>query len=571
MLAKTFYGTSASEGIAIGPAFLYQKRVFTVEKQEVENSHSELVRLEAALQQATQELRHLATQAQAAIGASEAEIFEAQALFLEDPELLRNVHRHIESQGVNVEYAWSQETAHYITNLRAIGDAYLSARADDVEDVAQRLLGVLQGYEAELLLPTEPVVVVARELGPADTVMFDKTKVLAFCVATGGPTSHAAILARALGIPAVVSLGDEIDQLTRGTQVIVDGASGELLVEPDSATVADYHRRAELLAALRQEALKSIDQPAVTLDGTRVEIVANIGSAEDAQEALQYGAEGTGLLRTEFLFLEGETAPDEEQQEKMYRTILEIMGTRPVVVRTLDIGGDKPAPYLNQISEMNPFLGVRGIRLALAHPALFQEQLRALLRAATGRNLKILLPMVATIEEITAVRTQLEQVQSALEGEQRAYAKNVAMGIMIEVPSAALMADVLAEEVDFFSIGTNDLAQYTLASDRTNGSVSKLADALHPSVLRLIRLVIEAAHARGKWVGLCGELAGNPLAVPVLLGLGLDEFSMVPKAIPVLKQSIRRWKITDARGIAEHVLALRNAVEVRAYLESVVR
>lgn len=571
MPPKTFYGTGASEGIAIGPVFLYQKRLITVEKLQVDDTSSELARLEVALIRARQELRHLAAQARVDIGASEAEIFEAQALFLEDPELLRKVHANIEVEHVNVEYAWRKETARYIAALRAIGDEYLSERADDVEDMAQRLLGVLQGNEAELLLPAEPVVVVARELGPSDTVMFDKTKVLAFCVATGGPTSHAAILARALGIPAVVSLGEEIDQLAEGMQVIVDGTGGEILVEPDPATVADYHQRAEILAAARQEALKSIDQPAITLDGTRVEIVANIGNAEDAQEALQYGAEGAGLLRTEFLFLERNTEPDEEKQTAIYRTIFEIMGLRPVVVRTLDIGGDKPAPYLNQTPEMNPFLGVRGIRLSLARPALFQAQLRSLLRAATGHNLKIMFPMVATLEEISTVRAQIEQAQSAFEREQREYAKNVEVGIMIEVPSAALMADVLAEEVDFFSIGTNDLAQYTLASDRTNGSVSKLADALHPSVLRLIRMVIEAAHARGKWVGLCGELAGNPLAVPVLLGLGLDEFSMVPKAIPVLKQTIRHWKTTDARAIAEHTLTLRNAVEVRAYLESVIR
>lgn len=571
MLPKMLHGTSASEGIVVGPVFFYERRSLVVERLQVADPAFELGRLQTALTQARQELQQLSAQTQVDIGASEAEIFEAQALFLGDPELLQKVHLTIESQQVNAEYAWRKETEQYVLALRIIEDEYLSARADDVEDVSQRLLRVLQGVDAETTMPDEPVVVVARDLTPSDTVMFDKTKVLAFCVATGGPTSHAAILAKALGIPAIVGLGEEVSQLVAGTQVIVDGGSGEILVEPDTATVASYLQRAQILAQGHLEAFKSADQPAITLDGVRKEIVANVGSPEDAQEALQYGAEGVGLLRTEFLFLERETAPDEDRQTAIYRTIFQTMEQRPVVVRTLDIGGDKPAPYLSLLPEMNPFLGVRGIRLALAHLDLFQTQLRALLRAAHGHNIKIMFPMVATSEEIFLVRAQLEQAQAALEQKHADYAQTIEVGIMIEVPSAALMADRLAEEVDFFSIGTNDLAQYTLASDRTNGSVSKLADALHPAVLRLIRMVIEAAHARGKWVGLCGELAGNPLAVPVLLGLGLDEFSLAPRGIPVIKQAIRHWSVTEARAIAEQVLALRNAAEVRVQLEAVAR
>ncbi|HVB24664.1 MAG TPA: phosphoenolpyruvate--protein phosphotransferase [Ktedonobacteraceae bacterium] len=569
MLTKTIQGMGASEGIAVGPVFRYEVHRLVVDRRQVDDVKHEATRLDAALAQARQELQRLSAQAQADIGADEAAIFEAHAMFLDDPELLERVHTTIETLQMNAEYAWQEGTEHYIAALRAIGDEYLSARAADVEDVAQRVQRILQGGGTQSITLTEPVVIVANDLTPSDTVTLEKTKVLAFCTATGGPTSHVAILAKALGIPAVVGLGEEANQLATTAQVIVDGTSGEVLIGPDEATIAGYRQRAGSLSQKRQGALKSTGQPAVTLDGVRVEVVANIGSPADAIEALQYGAEGIGLLRTEFLFLERETGPDEDEQTAVYRAIFQIMGRRPVVVRTLDIGGDKPASYLSTISEMNPFLGVRGARLSLTHTDVFQAQLRALLRAGAGHNLKIMFPMIATLEEVYAVQEQVEQARAMLEASGMDYAQKVEIGIMVEVPSAALMADVLAKTVDFFSIGTNDLAQYTLAADRTNAGVSKLADALHPSVLRLIRVVIEAAHAQGKWVGLCGELAGNPLATPVLLGLGLDEFSMTPKAIPVVKQTIRHFSASEVRNIAEHALALSSATEVRAYLESV--
>ena len=574
MRTKTIRGMGASEGIAIGPVFRYEAHGLVVDQRQVDDVQHELARLNAALAQARQELQRLSVQAQADIGASEAGIFEAHAMFLDDPELLQRVQATIETQQANAEYAWQEGTEHYVAALRAIGDEYLSARAVDVKDVAQRVLRILQGGGVQTITLEEPVVIVANDLTPSDTVTLDKTKVLAFCTAEGGPTSHVAILAKALGIPAVVGLGEEASQLSNAGRVIVDGIAGEVLIEPDMATVASCRQRAESLSRKRNEALKTASEPALTLDGVPIEIVANIGTPEEAVEAPHYGAEGVGLLRTEFLFMERETAPDEDEQTAAYQSILQTMGQRSVVVRTLDIGGDKPASYLKMHPEMNPFLGVRGVRLSLAHPDLFQIQLRALLRAGAGHNLKIMFPMVATLEEVYAVRKQLEQARATLEARSADYVRKFEVGIMVEVPSAAVMADVLAsapEAVDFFSIGTNDLAQYTLAADRTNTGVGKLADALHPSVLRLIRMVIEAAHARGKWVGLCGELAGNPLAAPVLLGLGLDEFSMTAKAVPLIKQVIRRFSDTEARNIAERALALGNATEVRAYLASVAR
>lgn len=395
-----------------------------------------------------------------------------------------------------------------------------------------------------------------------------KQQVLAFCTARGGATSHVAILAKALGIPAIVGLGAAADQLHNGAQVIVNGTTGEIVIEPDVAMIAAYRQQARAFAQSQSEAQEKARELAITADGKQVEVVANIGAPDEAVGALAYGAEGVGLLRTEFLFLDRDTPPDEDEQAAVYSAIMVTMGQRPVVIRTLDIGGDKPAPYLNMPAEMNPFLGVRGLRLSLAHPDVFQVQLRALLRAGTGHNLKIMFPMVATREEVLAAREQVASAQAALAERGADFTQHYEIGIMVEVPSAALMADALASVVDFFSIGTNDLSQYTLAADRTNAAVAPLADALHPAVLRLIRTVIEAAHAQGKWVGLCGELAGDPLAAPVLLGLGLDEFSMTTRSVPLVKQAIRRCILAQAREIARHALELSDGGEVRAYLRS---
>lgn len=569
MPTKAIRGIGASAGIAIGPVFRYEIEKVVVDRRQADDVDVEIAHLEAALLQARQEVQALIAQAQKEVGAGEASIFEAHEMFLDDPELLQLVKTGIETEHHTAEYAWYEGIEHYAAQLRAIGDEYLSARAADVEDVGQRVLRILHGTKGQTTELAEPSVIVATDLTPSDTVTLDKRKVVAFCMAKGGSTSHAVILSRALGIPAIVGLGEELNQLHNGIQVIVDGTAGEVLIEPDTATIAKYSRQAQLLSQVREDAFKSTHQPANTLDGMRVEVVANIGNLENAAEALEYGAEGVGLLRTEFLFLDREAAPDEDEQTAVYRSIMDLMEQRPVVVRTLDIGGDKPAPYLGMPQEMNPFLGVRGVRLSLAKPEVFQVQLRALLRASQGHNLKIMFPMIATREEIQAAREQIAQAEASLEAQGVGYAQKFEIGIMVEIPSAAVMADILAGDVDFFSIGTNDLAQYTMAADRTNAKVTTLADALHPSVLRLIRMVIEAAHARGKWVGLCGELAGDPLAAPVLLGLGLDEFSMTSRAVPLIKQAIRHYTIAEAREIARQALSLGSAAEVRNYLASV--
>ncbi|NJN92906.1 MAG: phosphoenolpyruvate--protein phosphotransferase [Anaerolineales bacterium] len=390
--------------------------------------------------------------------------------------------------------------------------------------------------------------------------------VLGFGTATGGATSHTAILSRSLGIPAVVGLGPEALYLASTDQLILDGNSGEVWVNPDAATTAAFEERRQTQLREQTETLRHAHQPAITTDGWQVEIAANIGSLADAQHAIDMGAEGVGLLRTEFLFLARNTLPSEEEQYHALRAIADVFHQRPLVVRTLDAGGDKQIPYLDMPIEQNPFLGRRAIRLTLAEPQLLQAQLRAILRAGHERNIKIMFPMIGSISELRQCRAQLEQAQAALAVAGTPQAESPEVGIMVEIPAAAILADALAPLVDFFSIGTNDLAQYTLAADRTNPLVAPLADPLHPAVLHLIRQVIEAGHRHGKWVGMCGELAGNPLAVPVLLGLGLDEFSMTASAIPAAKALIRALSVPQAQERANRCLQLTDLADVQQFL-----
>lgn len=557
-------GIAASRGIAIGPVFQFRRTDLRFEQRRVEDPEAEWDRFRAALEVARKQLEEVYARARSETSAEHAAIFQAQALMLDDPELLGAVQAAIDEERLNAEAALVNATERYAQTLEALDDEYLRARAADVRDVARRLLCVLLGVaDSPTAGLTVPSVIVARDLTPSDTVLLDKLLVLGFCTAEGGATSHTAILARGLGLPAVVGAGPEVLELPDGTSVILDGTEGVLLVEPDERTISTYRARQIASIAVLKEAQAQAHAPAVTRDGHRVEVVANIGSVEGARAALEAGAEGVGLLRTEFLYLERDHLPGEEEQYEAYRAIVEIFGQRPVILRTLDIGGDKDLPYLRLPSEMNPFLGLRAIRLCLARPDLFRPQLRAALRAGAAGNLKVMFPMVATVEEVRRARGILEACRAELQAEGKAVAQQMEVGIMVEVPAAALMADHLAAEVDFFSIGTNDLSQYTLAADRTNAQVADLASAFHPAVLRLVQRVIQAAHEKGKWVGLCGELAGEPLAIPILLGLGLDEFSMNPPAIPIAKQVIRALTMEEAKEVARIALELDSATAVR--------
>ena len=565
-------GIPASEGIAVAPAFTYRPLELQIERRSISNIDAEIVRLQDALHQATEELVDL--QAKVAERDEDvARIFEFQRMMLEDHALVTSVEEEIRLSACNAEVAVEQVFNDWVSRFENMEDALMRLRAADVRDVSNRVMRVLLGLGEERSLSAlpEPVVVVAQDLTPSDTARLDRGKVKGLCTATGGATSHIAILARMWNIPAVVGVGDPLLQVPHGTLIAIDGEAGIVEVEPPPDVVQTYAERQKRRDELQAVALRQTREPARTQDGQQVEIVANVGDVASAEEALEQGAEGIGLLRTEFLYLERSTLPDENEQVSVYKAIAEVMGNRPVIVRTMDVGADKPLPAIPRPEETNPALGVRAIRLSRQHPELLEVQLRAILRAAVGHNLKVMFPMIVALDEVRWAKGLLRQAREKLasEGTPHVNETQIEVGIMVETPAAAVVADALAAEVDFFSIGSNDLTQYTLASDRVNEQLGDLYRPLDPAVLRLIAQVIEAAHAAGKWVGLCGELAGQRMAIPVLLGLGLDEFSMTPSAIPVAKQLIRSMTIAEAKQIAAHALSLTTAAEVLDYLSSV--
>ncbi|HLA97410.1 MAG TPA: phosphoenolpyruvate--protein phosphotransferase [Anaerolineales bacterium] len=555
-----------SPGIAFGPVLHYTSREVKAKRRDNSNPEQERLRLKTALEKAAIQLQEIRARASEQVSADETLIFEAQGMFLSDPALLDQVFERIDAERCNAEYAWHEGIEHFAEMLARLEDEYLASRAADVRDVGQRVLRLLAGVSDEPHMLAQPAIILADDLTPADTVMFDKSFVLGFCTAQGGPTSHVAILSRALGIPAVVGVAPWMNILASSRDILLDGDTGELIADPVSEQIAAFQARSERMQREYKKALTKAHEPAITLDGKAIEVAANIGSPSEADEALAMGAEGVGLFRTEFLFLDRETPPSEEEQIQAYHLALQALAPRPVIFRTLDIGGDKPAPYLSLPSELNPFLGLRGVRLSLANPDLFATQLRALLRAGSGYPVRVMFPMVDSLEDVQAARRIFDQSRKALVDAGLPHALDIQIGIMVEVPSAALIADVLAQAVDFFSIGTNDLSQYTLAADRTNAAVANRADALDPAVLRLIQMVINAAHQQGRWVGLCGELGGDPLAAAVLVGLGIDELSMNSRAIPLVKAALRRITVRSAEQIAHKCLELYSAAEVRQFL-----
>jgi phosphoenolpyruvate-protein phosphotransferase len=566
---KQLQGIPASNGIAIGHIFLYQLATPVIEQRTITDPATEISRLETAVAAAGESLLALKAQIEASAGAAEAEIFEVHRMFLADPAFIDEIKQAIESDQVNAEVAVDQTANALISQFMALEDEYFRQRAADIKDVSQRLLRLLTGMgESSLARLTEPVIILAEDLTPSDTASANRAKILAFCTAGGGATSHTAILARSLNIPAVVGLGHDLLHLAADTELIVDGETGELWLNPDAETIVAYQQRRQAQLAGQAEALQQAHAPAITRDGHQVEIVANIGSLDEAHQAMAMGAEGVGLLRTEFIFLQRNTLPTEEEQYQIYRAMADVFQQLPLIVRTLDAGGDKEIPYLNMPPEQNPFLGRRAIRLCLAEPELFQTQLRAILRASYRRNIKIMFPMISSVSELRQALNHLDQAKATLAAQNIPFDPALELGIMVEIPSAALLAPAMARLIDFFSIGTNDLTQYTLAVDRTNAAVAPLADPLHPAVLQLIQQVIQAAHAQGKWVGMCGELAGSPQAIPLLLGMGLDEFSMTASAIPAAKALIRTLTTPQTQRLAQHVLTLSEPEAIHQFLST---
>jgi phosphoenolpyruvate-protein phosphotransferase len=489
-------------------------------------------------------------------------------MLLSDEDLEAQVHAAIFEQHLNAEAALSDVFGAEAERLHDMTGPRFQERAADLRDLASRLLRVLDGRGGvappAIDLP-EQAVIVAEDLSPSQTAALDRSRVVGFCTALGGPTAHTAILARSMGIPAVVGMGEALlAQVRTGTSVAIDGAAGVLLVDPDAETAAAFAAQRQADLAARSAAFAGAQAQAHTADGKHVEVVANLATAADAPGALQAGAEGVGLLRTEFIFQDRTDPPSEEEQYAVYREVAAAMAGRPVVIRTLDIGGDKPAPYLQLPAEANPFLGWRAIRISLAMPEFFKVQLRAILRAALHGRVLAMFPMIATVEEVVQAQALLAEAASELASQGIPHAATIPAGIMVEVPSAAVIADQLAPLVDFFSIGTNDLTQYTFAVDRGNARVANIGDPLHPAVLRQIARVIDAAHGAGKWVGLCGELAGRPEGIPILLGLGLDEFSMSAASIPAAKALLARLNVPDAQQLARRVLNLSDAAAVKA-------
>lgn len=556
-------GLPVSEGVAVAPIFHYESLPPLIPDYEVKDTAAEWQKLQGALEKVRRAILNRQREMVNRVGEEEAAIFEAHALLLSDEELLESTRTLIEKKRYNAAHAWKESVETIVARFQSLTDDYLKQRAVDVQDVSNQVLRELSGEAHQKIVFEEPVILVADDLTPTETASLDLERVQGIALLSGGATSHSAILARSLGIPAVTGLPMRIKQIPQQTPVALDGFKGEVLIQPDEAIRQEFETRRTRWLEEKQRLLASTHQAAVTLDGLTIEVAANVGNLTDAQTATQNGADGVGLLRTEFLFLTRQTAPTEEEQfEAIHQISLTLQG-KPVIVRTLDVGGDKPLPYINQQPEANPFLGVRALRLSLQQPHLFRTQLRAILRAGADTYLRIMFPMVASIEEVHQANQFLQKVHQELQEEGLPHRWPIETGIMVEIPSAAVLADALARHVAFFSIGTNDLTQYTMAAERGNPQLNYLNDALHPAVLRLIGEVTAAAEKHGKWVGVCGELAGDPLAVPILIGLGVRELSLNAAGIPRIKAIVRNLTTEQAKQAARQALACSNAQEVR--------
>ncbi|MEW4223492.1 phosphoenolpyruvate--protein phosphotransferase [Rossellomorea marisflavi] len=556
-MSSLLNGIAASNGIAIAKAYRLVEPDLSFEKKAVDNVEAEVSRFQDAISTSKTELEAIRDKAREDLGEDKAQIFEAHLLVLSDPELLTPIEDKVKSENVNAEFALKETADMFVTMFESMDNEYMKERAADIRDVTKRVLSHLLGVQiSNPSMVTEEVIVIAEDLTPSDTAQLNRQYVKGFTTDIGGRTSHSAIMARSMEIPAVVGTKTVTSSVENGDLIIVDGLNGEVHINPTPEVVAQYKEEHARYEEQKAEWAKLVNEPTVSKEGEHVELAANIGTPNDLEGVKNNGGEGVGLYRTEFLYMGRDELPTEEEQFKAYKAVLEGMEGKPVVVRTLDIGGDKELPYLNLPKEMNPFLGYRAIRLCLDEQDIFRTQLRALLKASTFGNLKIMFPMISNLDEFRAAKAVLEEEKKALLENGVEVSDHIEVGIMVEIPSTAVMADVFAKEVDFFSIGTNDLIQYTMAADRMNERVSYLYQPYNPAILRLVKMVIDAAHKEGKWAGMCGEMAGDEIAVPILLGLGLDEFSMSATSILRARSQISNLSKAEMKEMAEHVLTL---------------
>lgn len=542
---KIYKGEGVSRGVAFGKISLYEKAAAAAEKYTVENTENEIARFENARAQAIAQLALLFTKTKESLGEENSLLFQIHQMMLEDLDYCDSIKEIIRGEKVNAEYAVSETAARFAEMFATMEDEYMKGRAADVRDVSGRVLDILTGGGKEKTILQQPYILVAEDLAPSETAQLDKTYVQAFVTAGGSRNSHTAIFARTMGIPAVIGLEGALQNLPDGADCIVDGAAGEVYVEPDQETAERLRKKQEAEQARKKLLSLYKDRPTQTKDGKKTELCANIGNLNDLQFALDNGAEGIGLFRSEFLYLESTDYPTEEAQFTVYKTALQKMAGKRVVIRTLDIGADKQAAYFDLPKEENPAMGMRAIRICLTRPAVFETQLRALYRSSAYGRLAILLPMITSVEEVRRVKEIAAGVQRRLEEENIPFAPDVELGVMIETPAAAVISDLLAKEVDFFSVGTNDLTQYTLAADRQNQSIAQFCDTHHPALLRLIRLSADNIHKEGKWIGICGELGADESLAETFMRMGIDELSVTPTAILPLRAAIAELDLSN--------------------------
>ena len=555
---KVFQGIGVSAGVCRGKVIVLRRTRRAILKRELPDDSitPEIKRFEHVLVRTRQQITEVQRRVAETMSTSEADIFDAHLLMLEDRVLIEEVFKIIREQKANAEYAFHTASDRYIAVLEAVEDEYLRERAADLRDLTNRvldnLMDVKDAYNLRHL--SEPCILVGHDLSPSMTATLDKKYVLGFATDIGGKTSHTAILARSLDIPAAVGLQNASEELETGDYVLLDGYNGTVVVNPTDQTLFEYGQLVKIKASLDEKLREIQFQPAVTLDGKTIHLSANIEDQHDVAAVTRHGAEGVGLFRTEFLYINRDSLPTEEEQYEVYRSVAAALKPNPVIIRTLDIGGDKFASQLQLAHELNPFLGWRAIRFCLAQPQLFCAQLRAILRAGVEGNIKMMYPMISGLDELNQANQLVEQCKAELRAQNIPFAENLDIGVMIEIPSAALIADALAKKVKFFSIGSNDLIQYTLAADRTNERVSHLYEPTHPAILKLIKMTVDAAHANGIWCGVCGEIAGDPVLTALLIGLGVDELSTAPAVLDEVKYVIRRVKLEEAKVLAEFAL-----------------